>query len=628
MSEFYRHTKERILQTEVAQHIGQLLRPEQFAAAKESLLASARSNAETFRAYSHEQSLHGQKHKEAREKPELADHAEPHFVRQGMWADQILKSPELHITDWEIAQAFALFSNGHDANQLDIAHANSLKENTADHLNPRNGRHHEVAATLQMLAQADAYAKATGLSKEQAKRITSYAGLMMLFHDSQDVLRPSLTHTRSKRGTKAYTETHGFNRQTRKFETHREMLHGDDLIALFTKNEKGVIPGCDFLSLSPKQIVELTRYFKQQSDARFVTDKTPFGLDEEFEAHFGEQLRDLDEDKSDQPLFTNISKRQRREFVTALEANVLGDQLEAIVPTGIGLLRTLSNGHARTRPLFDDSTTDYLVYTTEPSPKGDTDLARKLREVLLVADVIKGSNLAKTRFVRENLASMQVDYIEQLKTYGSTLMSGDRDKIEDMVRGIWEDELRKTAEVYLANAGLEAPRVQDDVSTLGKVNQTIEQLQHAGKNTLYEDLKYLRDELAHRINHTMVSIMDPRKYAGRDLSEFDFPDGMTQEDLQNAKGALVTFSPARITRFQQICDEVLYGPSSDDRTRLKEFRLYKAPPTDSTNPDPRKGNNPRYLAQYSYAHPFLNAFPMIEAKSTFPYSNYLRPNHI
>ncbi len=110
--------------------------------------------------------------------------------------------------------------------------------------------------------------------------------------------------------------------------------------------------------------------------------------------------------------------------------------------------------------------------------------------------------------------------------------------------------------------------------------------------------------------------MDPRKYQGKDLHGYDFPEGKTEADLSTAPHVLVQFSNGRIKDFQQACNEVLYGPG-DNPQRQQAFEEYKT-----------QGHNPRYLAQYGYARPFMTSVKTPKILFPYPYDNYIHPHDI
>lgn len=605
----------------LTQQIEYRLRPTHAAAHKAALLKQARSVELQFHQHMQDHSEHGRQHAEAKHKPELADHAAPHFARQALWADHILlSSPELRITDRAILFAHTLFAQSHDADQLNVSHRN-LQRDPEDKLNPRNGHHHEVAGALQLLAQTGQYIEATKgiLTEEEARNAIKFAAIEGLFHDSQEILRPSLIHIRRTHGTKPYRNIYVFDTHTRKIEKRREILHGKELFALFEPIQegphKGEIEGCDLTALSPKQICELSKHFKQLEDHRARNEAerngssepkhkfvdhvvTPHGLDLEFEKAFEEELQALGED--DTPLFDKLSHAKRRQLVVDLEVNVLGDQLDALLPSRMGLLRTLSNDHARRRPIVNECTATYLPYTQNVSPEGDTDLARKLRELLIIADLVEGTDLAQTSFAQRELPAMQIAYIQDLKQDGQILIRGDKDEVQSMVEEIWHDELQKTATAFAQRAGIDISEDPDtDVTNTTYVQSIMTQLYEAGLLESVNELQRLIAGLPKRVDHTVEAIFDQRKSRHHTL---------TKEE--------------EIAAFKRMCDELLYGPS--EPVRYREFLGYKT--LEITTPTGKTQRfRPRYLAQYAYAQDFLNNGPLSPQKTQYPYDSYIHP---
>ena len=612
---------------------------------KLTALQQARAEEVQFQQVAYDITDHGKTHDQARNHPLLADHARPHFDRQALWADFIYNDdPHLHIVDTAILRGHTLFARGHDADQLNVAHRNLAIERPEDRLNPRSGRHHQLAGALQLLAQRELYQNANGLTSEEARRAVAFGALEILFHDSLDILKVSIPQTRVAKGIKPYKQMQVFDTQSQSFVTKREMLHGEELIQLVTPSD-GHMKGFDLLSLSPAQIVELTIHFKALEDNasrangynsphRFVDrEMTPHGLDPQFEAEFADALRELEQD--DTPLFLDVSASQRKQFVTALEIDVAGDQLDALFPR-VGILRTLANDHARKRELYTDATATYLPYSSEGSFYGDTDLARKEREVLILADLVEGTELAKTHFGRDILPGMLVDYSDTLENDGEILMSGDREAITQLVQDIWTEEIFFTAQAFAHREGLNTDDFLPDLQTitnhpydyeienrLYKIQAIIAYLQHTHHTDVAHELQALLDNLPTRVGDTMDAIMDPRKYQRKNLGAIATEEGtITEKDLAHADHVLVTFSPQRVRDFQSSCQEIIYGPQTHQRRR--EFKKYNT--FVATMPDGKRLTfQPRYLAGYKFARRYF----LHKSKPTpiriRPYDNYIRP---
>ncbi len=507
----------------------------------------AKRAANAFRLYVESKTAYGRIHAAAREEEPIADHAFSHFRRMGKWQRQISQHYTFH--NPHIVMAMGLIPDNHDADQLDTSYRNYK---TGSKRNPRGG--HESAGALRLVTLSSLHAEAVNTSLQESREITGFAAAMTILHDTPELLPQALSQTGKVHGRKPYT----LNRLT----GERTMLHADALIACFKK-------GCDLLALSPKQIRGITRYYKEEADEqakkkdqtqfKFITDETPYGLDPQFEHEFAHTLNNLD----DEPLVASLSRRDRREFVLATEINVLADTLDMVIPVEEAFLRTLANEHARTRSLYDDDARRQ-VFELIGTPKKDTDLSRKVREIVMLTKAIKNSKLAKSHFATHELPEIQAKALSRLKDIGSIFMQGDVATVGTFVQEVVEQRVESLAESHMRRSGvIIEPRGENETiyDYASRVTGTLRLQPSFQTRDFAEQILTKAIQIRENVDTLMEAITDPRKYA------HDPDEPLTQPGMKQ-------FSQAHIHAYQNLCDDLLYESLDPNvRTELHSYGI-------------------------------------------------------
>lgn len=460
----------------------------------------------------------GRIHHEAREDARTKDHGFEHDRRHFKWVRALVEhSPNIRFAHEDIPLAMALFSPFHDANQLDISYAN-LSLPKSEKFRPKDA--HDFAGALQTLAYRTRYAKEAHITSEKARSITGLGAAMMLFHDEPSLLAKMQEQTALLDGRKAYAQN---------LRGQRIMLHGQALI-------QAVEEGCDVLSLSPRQISELTRYYKAKADPRYLTD-APHGLLPQFERDFADELALVDSD--DQPLCENPSLAMRQEYLMANKIEVLADQLDMIVPFGEGLIRMFPLEVSRNRPLFEPNIQD-RVLKIEGNPTIDSDLGRKLWEIRTLADRIADPILMQSPSIRKIIAEVQVKSLLEIKRIGAIIMQGDETATRSLMEQIQYAQLPAFADKMLDKAHVPHRRFTGGNSKEYAI--VIAENMQLSSNPQVQ-------KMGERLHAKIQELQN-----GVDL----VMEGLTDERKTGTNG-LTTYSPEDIRQFEDLCDEIIFG---------------------------------------------------------------------
>lgn len=464
---------------------------------------------------------YGIMHHKAREHAQTKDHGFEHDRRHAKWVRALYEhSPNITITQTEIALAMPLFSPFHDANQLDISYTNLTAEKS-EKFRPKDA--HDFAGALKTLSYRDRYAKEAGVSQDSARVIVGFAAAMMLWHDEPAILAVVQEQTAQPNGRKAYDYD---------LKGHRIMLHGD---ALIQRVEEGI----DVLSLSPRQIAELTAFYKQQANPKFVSESTPHGLHPRFEKDFADALLSVEAD--DVPLLerARVTDQTRQEFLVAQKIEVLADQLDMVVPFGEGLLRMFPLEISRNRPLSEPNMRERVLGAIG-NPIIDSDLGRKLWEIRTLTDRIADPILLKSPSIRKIIADVQVRSLLEIKRIGAILMRGDETEIQQLVEQMQFAQLPSFAEKVLSKAHLPRRRFNGDnpFAYATAIAADLQDLDDTQTKQMGDRLQTKIVELQGGVMQVMDSLKDARK---------------------NGTEGLHTYSAEEIAQFEELCDELISG---------------------------------------------------------------------
>lgn len=244
------------------------------------------------------------------EHPALSGHNRQHERRVRLLAEALMYNtgairhlPHLE----EYMPAAASFAQRHDRIQLIREHENLSKPNEA-HLPPKYT--HATGGAILELLEARLYAKASGVSYEDAMKVKKASAYMIMKHDKPALLDDALKGRKNA----------------------QNLPEGTDLLSAFDSNQ------LDLTTISPAQLIQI-HIEKASQKKGFVTADTPYGLPKVVEDQYGDQLAVLARDT--EPILPDVTTEQRkRNTLNVLtEVNVVADVMDMILPPEEALTR-------------------------------------------------------------------------------------------------------------------------------------------------------------------------------------------------------------------------------------------------------------------------------------------------
>lgn len=310
----------------------------------------------------------------------------------------------------------ASFPSAHDLNQ-----AESESLNSESNTNYETKLGHALAGAAQVLATEGLFRSAAQQERNPklVHRMVAGLAIAIAVHDNPEDLEVALMG-----------------------EVDAREIHNDAELCYRWKaptKEERLNP----FTISPHQLLVLLKAEKGQVKegySPFVTDKTPFGLGE-FETVFTTELSELHND--DKPLLTDLEEPEQNALKYAIQLAVLSDQMDMFTSPP-SILRKLTVPMARDIPLYAGTlaAARERVFGYKGNVGGDANLLRSLWEIDHADVILKSSELGESEFLWRFVGLNQLQALATLQRIGKVLMEGNEHAIEQLIRGIGEQEKR------------------------------------------------------------------------------------------------------------------------------------------------------------------------------------------